>query len=280
MPKLRFSLGLRIMAIVVAALVPVLAALAYNEIDARRGREAEVEGYALTLARQTALELNRVTSGTKAVLDAITSAPVVASQNWRGCEDFLVRVAPKVPQFMSLAVIGLDGLSKCRQDGLHPDINFSDRPYFKQALADPGVLQVTDYTISRIDGRATLPIAMAYTDNAGNVAGVAVASLRLEWLAALIHDRQIAKGGSITVADRNGLILAREPFPERFVGTKIPDTFLNLVNAPNDGSIELTSQDGTRRYLGYVPISMAPTGLYVSVGLARDEAFVLIFTQK
>jgi two-component sensor histidine kinase len=33
------------------------------------------------------------------------------------------------------------------------------------------------------------------------------------------------------------------------------------------------SQDGTARYLGYVPVTAPPSGLYVSVGISKDEAF-------
>src|SRR5690606_14702529 len=77
---------------------------------------------------------------------------------------------------------------------------------------------------------------------------------------------------------RNGVIVAREPFPERFVGTRIPDDFQRFVQAQHPGTLELTSQDGTRRILGYYPPAFTGTGLYVSYGLSRDIAFAPITT--
>ena len=85
------------------------------------------------------------------------------------------------------------------------------------------------------------------------------------------------KGNSVTIADRNGVIIARAPFAERFVGTPIPDAFRHLVTAPAPGALELTSQDGTHRVLGYIPAESRPArGLYVSAGLAAEHAFAAI----
>jgi two-component sensor histidine kinase len=98
----------------------------------------------------------------------------------------------------------------------------------------------------------------------------------LDWLGATLRERQLAANGSLTIADRNGVIIAREPLPDRFVGTAIPDAFQPLVHAEAPGSLEVTSQDGTRRVLGYVPVSAPPLGLYVSAGIAWDEAFAPI----
>ena len=123
--------------------------------------------------------------------------------------------------------------------------------------------------------RPVLPLALPLRDSAGAVIGVVAAALDLSWLSGQLRERSLAKGGSVTVADRNGVILARDPLPEQFVGTRIPDQFQPLVHASEPGSIELTSQDGTRRVLGYVP----PTpkrNFYVSAGLASDELFAAI----
>ena len=101
-----------------------------------------------------------------------------------------------------------------------------------------------------------------------------MASLDLQWLTAQLGKRSVPVGGSVTVADRNGIIIAREPYPERFVGTRIPDPFLPLVNAPAPGVVEVMSQDGTRRMLGYVPATQQPApGVYVSAGLSTEQAF-------
>lgn len=100
-----------------------------------------------------------------------------------------------------------------------------------------------------------------------------VAAIDLAWLGGQMRERGLPPDGSLTVADRNGVILAREPLSERFVGTRIPDPFLHLVNAPSSGAEVVTSQDGTTRILGYVPVSEASETLYVSAGLSAEASY-------
>jgi two-component sensor histidine kinase len=48
---------------------------------------------------------------------------------------------------------------------------------------------------------------------------------------------------------------------------------MRLLTAPRPGWEEVLSQDGTRRVLGYVPLSESPTGLYVSAGLSAERSY-------
>jgi two-component sensor histidine kinase len=107
---------------------------------------------------------------------------------------------------------------------------------------------------------------------------VVVAAVDLHWLSNSLAQRGLPPEGSITLADRNGTVLARQPLPERFIGARIPDKYLHLVNEPQNGTIELTSQDGTQRILGYNPASVAPEGIYVSAGLGIDYSYAGIYS--
>ncbi|HET9394761.1 MAG TPA: hypothetical protein VFO36_01795, partial [Nitrospiraceae bacterium] len=42
---------------------------------------------------------------------------------------------------------------------------------------------------------------------------------------------------------------------------------------PAEGNLELTSQDGTKRILGYQPLSAEPQDLYVSAGMGVDYSY-------
>jgi two-component sensor histidine kinase len=88
----------------------------------------------------------------------------------------------------------------------------------------------------------------------------------------LLRERTFSQGGALTIADRNGVIVAREPFPERFVGTRIPDPFMPLVTGTESGTMSVVSQDGTDRIIGYYPAT-EPLGLYISAGISQVDAF-------
>jgi two-component sensor histidine kinase len=102
---------------------------------------------------------------------------------------------------------------------------------------------------------------------------VLVASLDVVWLTGELLQRGLSPDGSVTIADRQGIVIARQPLPERFIGTKIPESYMRLVHAEAAGTETVVSQDGTLRVLGYVPVSLAPKGLYVSVGLSAEASY-------
>jgi two-component sensor histidine kinase len=124
-----------------------------------------------------------------------------------------------------------------------------------------------------VTGRAVLPVARALDASRDGPTGIIAATLDLTWLADQLRRRGVPPGGSLTIADRHGVILARDPFFDRFVGTPIPEAFMRLVWASEPGVEEVVSQDGTRRVLGYVPAQSGPYGIYVSAGLSSQASY-------
>jgi two-component sensor histidine kinase len=165
-----------------------------------------------------------------------------------------------------------EGQFRCGSTGAPSNRDLSDRPYFREALQGHDLV-VGEFTLGRISDKPVLPIAIAMRDQNKAVIGIAAASIDLVWLGEQLKERGLPKEGSITVADRKGTILARQPLPEEFVGKPIPPNFLRLVNAPSPGFEEVVSQDGTRRILGYMPVSEPPKGLYVSAGLSSEASY-------
>ena len=271
----RLSLRVRLLVLTAVALVPALAILVYNEVALRRSCEAEVHALALRFGQLASLELQGVIEGLEGLLLAIARAPVVRSFENEPCRNYLADLQIQSPHVTAITVIDLQGAVRCRTDKAGEGRRLEDRPYFKEALATDGFV-VGEYTVSRISGRAALPLATPIRDDSGAAAGVLVAGLDLDWLGRRLRQRDFARGSALTIADRNGVIIAREPLPERFIGTRIPEPFLSLVNAASAGTREVTSQDGTRRIIGYVPATMMPKGLYISSGISRDEAFLAI----
>lgn len=266
----------RLFLLVAIALLPAVAIQGYNEFDLRRSREAEVRGQALQQAQLAASELDQIIGGVASVLTAVAEVPSVLALDRGQCGTFLRDLQREVPHLLSIGVINLEGRVACLHDNSPSDVNVADRPYFRSAIATGGLV-VGDYTDGRVAQRPVLPIARPIRDADDRIVGVVAAALDLRWLSRHLAERSLPEGDSVTVADRNGIIIARAPQPERFVGTTIPEAFRHLLTAPAPGSLEVTSQDGTRRVLGYIPVQSGPiVGLYVSAGLAADQAFATI----
>ncbi|MBB5663749.1 sensor histidine kinase [Rhizobium leguminosarum] len=265
---------LKLVAVAVAALAPVVAMLAYNEVALRHQRNDEVRASAAQAARQASSEVERIVEGLHALLVSVTAMPSVRHLDIQACNEALKSVAESIPNIRTIFVVGLDGRPICGSMAFPDGVVFSDRDYFNQTLETKD-FSVGTYTLSRLSDRPVLPLAMPLMEGE-SVKAVIVSGIRLDWLQNRITERGVAPGNAVTIADGKGTIVARVPLPEQFVGTVIPDEYQHLIHAEQPDVIEVTSQDGTERILGYRPIVLPSSPLYVSAGFSKPEAFAPI----
>ncbi len=265
---------LKLVAVAVAALAPVVAMLVYNEVALRHQRNEEVRASAAQAARQASSEVERIIEGLHALLVSVAAMPSVRQLDVPACNAALEAVVESIPNIRTIFVVGLDGQPICGSMAFPEGVIFSDRDYFQQMLTTKAFV-VGTYTQSRLVDRPVLPIAMPLMEGDAMKA-VIVSGIRVDWLQNRITERGVATGNAVTIADGNGTIVARVPSPERFVGTAMPDAYQRLIHADQPDVIELMSEDGTERILGYRPIALPSNPLYVSAGFSKEEAFAPI----
>ncbi|HWU60550.1 MAG TPA: HWE histidine kinase domain-containing protein [Ensifer sp.] len=240
-------------------------------ISMKAARIKQIHAEAYRTGELAALEINRLMIGLEDTLSAISAAAALDGDNLTTCGDYLSRLSRQMPQFAGIAVLDGQGTVRCRQEPGAVGMSLGDRPYVRKALA--GQRAVGTYVVGRLSGSKILPIAVPVVDASGAVHGVVAGSLNLAWLQNRLNERNFAPGGNLTIADRDGVILARYPDPGRFVGTRIPEDYQYLLSASQPGTLELTSQDGTRRILAFFPPGQKTGDLYVSAGLSTEEEF-------
>ncbi|HEX2147774.1 MAG TPA: HWE histidine kinase domain-containing protein [Pseudorhizobium sp.] len=262
----RMSVTSRLLLLTLLALVPALLVLTYNLFSARQSAYREIHSSALITGHLASLEMRRIVSSIHSTLDVLSTVPILRTGPGRPCSDYVRVVDEKLEMLENIAVLSPTGELLCTSIPAPQNNNFSDRQYFQDALSSRSFVLGT-YIVDRITGDPTLPMALPVLDQ-GEVRQVIVAYLDLEWLGVRVREREYSGGGnSLTIADRNGVIIAREPLPERFVGTTIPEEFRHLVRQNAPGTVEITSQDGTKRILGYYPDQEA---FYVSAGYSVE----------
>lgn len=266
------SLSQRLFLVTVISLLPALVILTLVFVSLRNDADRRLRDEAVVSAKIATLEMNRIVGGVESVLLAMSNSPVVRAGNAGLCDEYLASVIEVTPELSDAAIADAKGNVVCRSSTNKKSINIADRDYF-QAVQSKGISVTGTYSIGRVSGRKTLPIAMPLGKDGAWPGGVIAAGLDLAWLGTRLKERDFLKGNALTIADRNGTILAREPFPERFVGIKIPDAYIHLVNAAKNGTEEVVSLDGTRRVIGYYPASVQTNGLYVSSGIATAEIY-------
>ncbi|HSO30447.1 MAG TPA: PAS domain S-box protein, partial [Candidatus Sulfomarinibacteraceae bacterium] len=114
--------------------------------------------------------------------------------------------------------------------------------------------------------------------------GIVLASLPLASLARIGDDVGLPAGAALTIVDRNGTILVREPDPEDWVGQTLPDVpHIAALLAAEDRTVEAAGLDGVTRLYALRSLDVAgATGIHISVGFelaqltaAADRSFWL-----
>ena len=271
MNALSLSLSHRLLLLTAVALLPALAILGFNEFTLRKAREAEVHDYALRLSELAALEMERVLTGAGALMVAVANAPVVQAGD-SGCGTYLNRLGVLLPQVTLINITDLGGNSICANSedarDLRPELSASVRVELGSAF-----FRVGEYTeTSRGPG---LLLGTQRTAADGTINGYVLATVGLDYLGQLIKDRPYLSGSALTIADRNGIYLAREPQPKDYVGTHIAEGFMRRLQGTQSGTLQVLSSDGTERIVGYQPATKG-LGLYVSAGLPVADSMAPI----
>jgi len=274
------TLTRRLLLLALISVLPAIVIWTFTEVSLRRAREAEVNELAIRQVRLAGAELERIFDGIQSLLLAVDETPSIRSFDTPNCSRYLNAIQQKVPYLLSFVAMDLSGYARCRPTGtVDTRHHFSDRLYFQDALAKKGFV-VGEYTRQFGEGELpphpVLPVALPIWDDKGDIVGVLAAALDLNWLDEKLKERALPVDGSVTIADRNGVILAREPFPEQFVGKLLPPTSMSRLKADSVGAFETVSVDGVRRILGYIPLDLAPKGIYVTAGISTKAAFATI----
>ena len=267
----RMPLTRRLLALTLTAALPGLAAISYNAIDLRNTRYSEARVEALRNTEIVASDLAQIFDGIEGALHAVAEAGEVSSMTSAACTDYLVRVRPTIEPLTAVLVVGLDGNIRCFSDPSLASPNLSERDYFRNAI-DNKVFAIGNFTASKISDRNIIPLAMPIVRNE-KVEGAIVAGLDLEWLSRHLRDRSVSRSGTIVIADRNRVIVARQPSPEKYVGRTLGTDSQTRINLPAAGVADIVGIDGVARIAGYIPAKVTPFGLYVSSGISREDAF-------
>ena len=260
----------RLFILVAVALLPAIAVQAYNELDLWRARGIEVRNQALRLAKLSAAEQQQIVQGIRQVLIALSELPAITTKDREACNAYLAAMKPRFPALIMFLVTDLNGDAFCDTTEEHKRVNVASRTYFTNALSS-GAFSVGEFSMGFAIYRSSIAFALPFYGDDGRIGGVIIAPLSLDWLANFIAQKGSLAGAAIAIADRNGTYLARYPYNERFVGTKMPGE--KYLKMDEQGAVEILNVDGTERVEGYSALGPESGGLVVSVGL--DKAQVL-----
>jgi hypothetical protein len=108
-----------------------------------------------------------------------------------------------IPGVHIFLVLDMNGRSFCDSSSEHTPITVIGRPT-SPAFWTTETFTIGEFAIGRATGRNSAHFALPFYGDDGHVDGVAIAALRLDWLADYIGKRGVPAGAALAIPDRNG----------------------------------------------------------------------------
>ncbi|EWY36605.1 hypothetical protein N825_09800 [Skermanella stibiiresistens SB22] len=272
------KLSHRLLAVVALALIPLSALQVRNAFQREAQQTEQTYEEARRLLRLIEDEQAGNVLGIRQTLGTLRQTEAIVGRDVAACQGLMDRLRNEYPPYLDIQVTNAKGVITCATDRRAVGVDVSDRPHVREVLAG------NDFFIggsikARTTGLGVLPFSLGYRDQAtGGIAGAIIAGLDIAWLETYFSSKALPPTVVLTVADRDGTIIARVPDlsapgqPDG-VGASLSNGYMALFNRSGSGVERVGGPDGSVRMVAFSPIDDRVEGLFLSVGI--DEVGAL-----
>ena len=256
----------RLLLLVLLAIAPPIALVAYNAFEARNAALTEARQDVLGLARLAVEQLAAEIYAASYVQGAIAQIPAVRQGVEPACSAALVDLLQRTRRYTGLTIARRDGIVICSEPPRVGTVTYSDRQYFQRMLQSRAPT-VGKPVIGKITGRAQVPLAYPLLDARGEIERVVVTGVDLGRFAdQFVANQQLPMAG-LTIWDETGTVFYRNPDNDKWLGHAIPPAVRSAV-----GATVTSGMDGVVRVYGSAALSAYPeVGVSISVGVPEAE---------
>ena len=270
-----FSLRFRLILLVLLAVIPALGLTFYTGLEQRRIAAIQAKEEALRLARLVSSNQSQFVEGARHFLYTLAQLPQVRNCEPALCRSLFANLMRQYPWYLNIGAVEPDGNIFASAVKMTRPVNSADREWFRRAIQARS-FSIGDYQIGRITGKRSVNFSHPVLDESGKLKAVVFVALDLAWLNQLSARAELPPGSTLTLIDRNGMVLARYPKPEKWVGKTIPQALLSqAILAKGEGTVEAIGMDGISRLYAFTPFgSTAQAGkIYLSIGFPTSVTF-------
>jgi PAS domain S-box-containing protein len=267
----------RLAIIGLVAMLPAIGATLYIQSTERQAAAERAMAENRRLLHLAADQQAAVFEGARQLLHMLSEYPAMQSSDAGHCSEVLRNTLASHEGYYNLAVVTPTGTLACAAKPVEPNEQVVARrlEWFAEAVRDRNTI-VGGYQISPTVGKPTILMAQPIFDASGHVVRIVAAAIAVSRLNHLAADAELPPGGTLTMFDRTGRIVARYPDGDRWIGMAVPDQALRVARA--DVVARATSEgvgvDGVHRLFVSAPVRASiDTGLYLSLGIEPKTAF-------
>jgi signal transduction histidine kinase len=267
----------RLVLLVVLAVLPMLGLILFNDMEQRRFAASQAQEDALRLAQLAAAAQAHWIQSAHQLLLALAQLPAVRDGDASACAALFTRLRSQHQLYVNLGAARTNGELFCSTASFSQPLNVAHFAWFQRIVQGKN-FTIGDYQKSMVSNEYILVVGYPVLDAAGQLQGVVAASLDVEQLNQLAAQVRLPHGVTLTAVDRNGVIVARYPDPQQWVGLLLPDNpLIQAMLARGEGTLEGQGIDGVQRLHAFTQVREAgDVGLHVSVGIPTEMAFAPI----
>jgi HD-GYP domain-containing protein (c-di-GMP phosphodiesterase class II) len=267
------SLRARVLLPLAIPFAAMLGMTIYHVLGERAERVTSARTQVLDTARLIAQEQERIIEHLRHVMWSLALLPAVnrgvASKK---CNRALAAALRQEPSLSNLSLALANGNVICNATPTAQAISISDRAHFNTAI-QTRKFAVGGYIVSRSTGKPSIGLSLPLLDEAGVPRADVAASASVAWMDQELNNARLSQGARVVVVDGKGLVLARHPDPEGWVGKRATDLPLlkSILAKEHEGTEDDVGLDGIRRIFGFVPLYRTATGqAYLWVAVRKD----------
>jgi len=272
------KLSHRLLAVVGLALAPISALQVYSALRLEEQQTLATYAEAQRLLQLIEDEQAGTIAGIRQVLVTIRQIRAVIEQDWPRCQELMGRLRNEYPPSLNVFVISRRGIIECSSNRSTVGLDVAYRPAVVAALAGTEFF-VGGQVLPRTTRRSALPFSMPYYDpETGDVAGAVTALLDVEWLEGYLATKPLPPSSTLTIADRDGLVIAQIPGTPGAIGRRLPECLMELLWRKDVGIQNVVEDDGSKKLVAYSPLRAGQQGLFLSLSI--DESVTLLQIRK
>jgi len=223
------------------------------------------------------------------MIDAILFGVVERVENRGTAPDAMPRLSRlleahvnRIPALQGLFVYDAAGNWLVSSVGRVPSrANNADRDYFRyhQTHFDRGI-HIGKPLVSRSSGVWVVPMSRRLQDEAGNFAGVALATVPIQYFQDYYNSFDLGHNGAMLIAITDGTLITRRPFVASAIGTSIakgPVITMLRELGERGTDLRVANLDHIERLYSYRKLDGFP--LVVSAALSKEEIFASWWAQ-
>ena len=253
------TLRARLIALVLLASLSALSLIVYTNIEQRKHDRNEAVTEALEAARHVADHQMELVQATRTILFVLSS--VLEFEKGPGLSPLFAELVSRQKVYSFIGFAGPDGELIAGSIPFTPPVSAADRPYFRQAVKTLD-FSIGNYQTGRLTKEAGINFGYPVVKN-GRLEGVLFAAMPITVLNKKLSAIPLQEGQVVNIIDSSGVVLARHPSEEGWVGTNIRGTALEtlLQGGADEGHAQFMGLDGVERVYSYIKLKLSEDSL-------------------